>query len=249
MDLVADLQPIALAAMRLTLFLVVAPPFSHGAISGQVKAMLGVWLAFLLGPHVAAVGVEDTGEFVLALVSEGIVGAALGFVVRLAVEAITAAGRFIDLTGGFEMASAFDPMTMIQGGPFGRFYSLTAVVLLFVSDAYQLMIRGLARSFDALPLGVGLDLGVMADEAAMRFGDIFLGGLMIAGPLMAVLFLVDIGFGLLSRAAPALNAFALGFPLKVFTTLVLGGTLLAALPGALQWVTQNIVDGMAGVIA
>lgn len=248
MDLVAQLQPIALAALRITLFLVVAPPFSHGAVPGRVKAMLGVWLAVLLGPQVPLIESVSTTAFLAAAVGEALVGAAMGFLVRLAVEVIGVAGRFIDMTGGFEMASSFDPMTSIQGGPFGRFYSLIAVVLLFVSDGYQLMIQGLARSFRSLPLGVGLDLGVVTEEMAARFADIFLGALMIAGPLMAVLFLVDLGFGLLSRAAPALNAFALGFPLKVFTTLMLGATLLMALPNSLGWITENAVSGMIAVL-
>lgn len=249
MDLVTHIQPVALASLRITLFLLVAPPFNHRGVPARVKAMLGVWLALLLAPGAAAVGETlDIPAFMTALVTEGLVGAGMGFVVRIVVDAITVAGRFLDLTGGFEMASSFDPQTMIQGGPFGRFYSLVAVVLLFVSDAYQLMIQGLARSFDALPLGVGLDLGVLATELTDRFADLFLGGLMIAGPLMAVLFLVDIGFGLLSRAAPALNAFALGFPLKVFTTLMLGATILMALPHALQWITDNAMNGMTGVL-
>lgn len=248
MDLVTYIQPVALASLRITLFLVVAPPFNHRGIPARVKAMLGVWLALLLAPTAPTVEALSVGEYMGALVIEGLTGAGMGLLVRIVVDAFMVAGRFLDITGGFEMASSFDPMTNIQGGPFGRFYSLLAIVLLFVSDAYQLMIQGLSRSFQALPLGVGLDIGVLSGELISRFGDLFLGGLLIAGPMMAVTFLVDIGFGLLSRAAPALNAFALGFPLKVFTALMLGSTLLMALPHSLQWITDNAMNAMMGVI-
>lgn len=248
MDLVADLQPIALAAMRITAFLVMAPPFNHGAVSGQVKAMLGVWLAVLLGPGATAPASLDAADFMIQMVTEAFVGAGMGMLVRIVVAAINTAGRFIDITGGFEMASSFDPMSFTQGGPFGRFYSLLATVLLFVSDGYQIMIQGLVRSFSSVPLGVGLDISVLADQIVVRLGDMFVAALQIAGPLMAVLFLVDVGFGLLSRAAPALNAFALGFPMKIFTSLMLGATLLVALPAAVSSITKSALDGLVAVL-
>lgn len=248
MDLVQDLQPIALAAMRITVFLVIAPPFNHGAVSGQVKAMLGVWLAVLLGPNAPTTAALDTADFMISMISEGFVGAGMTMLVRIVMAAINTAGRFIDITGGFEMASSFDPMSFTQGGPFGRFYSLLATVLLFVSDGYQVMIQGLVRSFSSVPLGVGLDMSVLADQIVIRIGEMFVAALQIAGPLMAVLFLVDVGFGLLSRAAPALNAFALGFPMKIFTTLMLGATLLIALPAALSALTENALDALVTVL-
>lgn len=247
MDLAQDLQPIALAAVRITLFLVVAPPFNHGAVPGQVKAMLGVWLAVLLGPNAPATTAPDTADFLIQMITETLVGAGMGMLVRIVVAALGTAGRFIDITGGFEMASSFDPMSFTQGGPFGRFYSLLATVLLFVSDGYQVMIQGLVRSFGSVPLGVGLDMSVLADQIVVRLGGMFVAALQIAGPLMAVLFLVDVGFGLLSRAAPALNAFALGFPMKIFTTLMLGATLLVALPSAVGAISESALDALVAV--
>ena len=58
----------------------------------------------------------------------------------------------------------------------------------------------------------------------------FLAAVQIAGPLLVVLFLADAGLGLLTRVAPALNAFALGFPLKILLTLTLAAVVFVALP-------------------
>ena len=96
-------------------------------------------------------------------------------------------------------------------------------------------------------LAVGLDMSVLADQIVVRLGGMFVAALQIAGPLMAVLFLVDVGFGLLSRAAPALNAFALGFPMKIFTTLMLGATLLVALPSAVGAISESALDALVAV--
>ena len=153
----------------------------------------------------------------------------------------------IDLFGGFQLASAFDPMSMTNGAQWSRLYQLTTIVLLFASNAYQVMIAGLARTFDALPLGSGLDLAALAHTLTTGLTDMFVAALQIAGPLIAVLFLADVGLGLLTRVAPALNAFALGFPLKILLTLTLGVTAYLALPNVVAALTDSSISALLGV--
>lgn len=241
-----DLGPLLLAAVRVTLFLVIAPPLAHGAIPGPVKAMLGIGVALALSPAFDTTGLS-TGQLIGQVVSEALIGAGLGFLVAVVFSAVQVAGRFIDMHGGFEMASAFDPMTMTQGAPFTQLYNLTAVVLLFVSDGYQLVIGGLARTFRALPLGASLDLTALADTLISAVGQMFLAALQVAGPLIAILLLTDVGLGLLTRVAPALNAFVLGFPLKIFITLTLGVFAFVALPRVVSWLAETALGNMAEV--
>jgi flagellar biosynthetic protein FliR len=77
--------------------------------------------------------------------------------------------------------------------------------------------------------------------------DLFVAALQIAGPLIAVLFLADVGLGLLTRVAPALNAFALGFPLKILLTLSLGVTAYLALPNVVAALTDSSLSALLGV--
>lgn len=248
MDLAVVLLPVALAALRVTVFLVLAPPFNHGAVPGTVKAILGVGLALAMASTLT-VPADVTGVALLGMaLSEAVVGAGLGILVSLIFSAVQSAGRFIDLLGGFELGQAFDPMTMTSGGPFGRLYQLIAVVLLFVSDGYQLVVGGLARSFDALPLGAVLDLGALAERLTGALGQMFLAAIQVAGPLIAVLFLADVGLGLVTRVAPALNAFVLGFPLKILLTLTLGTITLAALPGVIAWLADEAFTSIGRVV-
>lgn len=247
METLNALESFALAMMRVTVFLVVAPPFSNRAIPGNVKAMLGVGLALALSPT-TDVASEGTGEFLGRLLVEAVAGAGLGVLVLTVVAAVQAAGRMIDVLGGFELGAAFDPLTMTQGAPFGRLYQFAAVVLLFVSDGYQLVVLGLARTFELVPLGVGLDTGALAEALTGSAVQMFLAALQIAGPLMAVLFLADVGLGLLTRVAPALNAFALGFPLKILITLTLSSVAILALPGVVSWIVDDALDRVLEVI-
>jgi flagellar biosynthetic protein FliR len=210
--------------------------------------MLAIGLALAVAPRVGA-GYRsgDIGAFLLDMVRELAVGATLGFLVFLVFAAIQSAGSLIDLFGGFQLAQAFDPQSMINGAQFTRMFQLTALALLFASGGYQLIIGGLVRTFDAIPLAAGLDLADPAKQLVNGATQMFLAALQIAGPLIVVLFLADVGLGLLTRVAPALNAFSLGFPLKIMLTVVLSAIVFIALPGVVSGLTDTAVKTMLGV--
>ncbi|MGY4856616.1 flagellar biosynthetic protein FliR [Cryobacterium sp. AP23] len=244
----AWLEAVMLAGVRMVAFLVVAPPFSFNAFPLRIKGMLAVGLALAVAPRVVpGYASPDTGGFVLALILEIVVGGILGFLVLVVFAAIQSAGNLIDLFGGFQLAQGFDPQSMVNGAQFTRLYQMTALALLFASGGYQLILGGLARSFAALPVGGGIDLATPLEAVTAAVGQMLLASVQIAGPLIVVLFLADAGLGLLTRVAPALNAFALGFPLKILITLTLGAAGFMALPGIVASLTDDAVAGMWGV--
>lgn len=242
------LEAVMLAGVRIVAFLVIAPPFSYKAIPARVKAMLGVGLALAVAPQVVPGYRQlDTGSFFGALVVEILVGAVLGFLVMLVFSAVQSAGSLIDMFGGFQMAQGFDPQSMVNGAQFARLFQMTALALLFASDGYQLIIGGLVRTFTALPLAGGMDLSSPVQAMTGGITQMFLAAVQIAGPLLVVLFLADAGLGLLTRVAPALNAFAMGFPLKVLLTLTLVSIVFLALPRIVASLTGQAVGSMMGV--
>lgn len=236
-----------LAGVRIAAFLFLAPPFSHKAVPGQVKALLAVGLAIAVQPRLGAVAPESTGPFVVDLVLQAVVGAALGFLVALVFAAVESAGSFLDLFGGFQMATAFDPLSLTNGATFSRLYQWLALALLVVSGGHQVVLAGLVRSFDALPLGTAPDTGALAHTATQGLTSMVLAALQIAGPLLVVLFLADVGLGLLTRVAPALNAFAMGFPIKILLTVSLGGMAVLTLPGVVAGLVRDASHAMQGV--
>lgn len=244
---------IMLAGVRIAAFLVIAPPFASRAVPGRIKAMLALGLGLAVAPRAGAAPgaggsiAAGTASFLGDLVLQVLIGGALGFLVALAFAAVQAAGSLIDLFGGFQLAAAFDPASMSNGAQFSRLYQMTAVVLLVASDAHQIVLGGLLRTFEALPLGTGLDLAKMGVAATEGLTQMFLAALQIAGPLIVVLFLADVGLGLLTRVAPALNAFALGFPLKILLTVSLSVMAYLALPGVVEAVTGTAVEDVLRV--
>ena len=242
------LEATALACVRMTAFLVFAPPFSHGTIPMRIRAMLGIGLALAVSP-VAAAGYErlDTAGFLFALVGQAITGAVLGFLVMALFSAIQGSGHLIDTFGGFQLAQAFDPGMAINGAQFTRLFQMTALVLLFASDGYQLVLGGLFRSFDAVPVTGMIDLARPVEVMVGAAGQMLLSAAQIAGPLLIVLFLADIGLGLITRVAPALNAFAMGFPVKIGLTLVLVGFVYIALPSVVAALADDAALVLLGV--
>lgn len=243
-----SVQAVMLAAVRVVGFLVVAPPFSATTIPAKVKVALSMGMAIAVAPRLTSVGVDTTGTFIGALVLQAVAGLAMGFLVHLVFAAVQAAGSMIDLFGGFSMAQAYDPTSQTNGAQFARLYQMLATVLLFASDGYQVVLSGLARSFDALPLNAGPDLTALGEALADGFPTMFVSAVQIAGPLIVVLFLTDVGLGLLTRAAPALNAFALGFPLKVLMTLTFAGFAVAGMLVLVQGLADDSVSQMWRVL-
>ncbi|MFK0007047.1 flagellar biosynthetic protein FliR [Paenarthrobacter sp. NPDC090520] len=242
------IQVLLLASVRMTAFLVVAPPFAHHAIPARIKAMLGIGLGLAVSQRLSTDAVpRDTAGFITAVVLELVTGLVLGFLVMAVFAAIQSAGSLIDLFSGFQMAQAFDPQMMVNGAQFTRLLQMAALALLFASDGYQLVIGGLTGSFNALPLAGGIDLSKPVDAMVGAITGMFISAVQIAGPLLVVLVLADVGLGLLTRVAPALNAFSLGFPLKIFITLALAGFLFLALPRLVASLAELAARTVLGV--
>lgn len=241
------LEATMLAGVRLVAFFVIAPPFSYRAFPATVKVILGLGLAIGVAPRVAeGYHALDTGPFLLALLTQLVVGLALGFLVFLVFAAVQSAGALIDLFGGFTLAQAYDPQSQVNGAQFTRLFQMASLALLFASGGYQLIVAGLVRSFDAVPLTGSFELGGLASLLVTALSQMFLSSLQIAGPLVVVLFLADVGLGLLTRVAPALNAFQMGFPIKIGLTVVFAGALFMALPSVVSSLTGDAVAAITG---
>lgn len=246
----AWIEAVMLAGVRVTAFLVIAPPFSHAGIPARIKAMLGIGLAIAVAPRVTGGHATlDTGPFLVAIAMQLVVGLFLGFLVMMAFSAIQSAGNLIDLFGGFQLAQAFDPQSMVNGAQFTRLFHMAALALLFATDGYQLILGGLMRSFDAIPVTVTLAAAPNPELLVTGLSQLFLSALQIAGPMILVLFLADVGLGLLTRVAPAINAFALGFPLKILITVVFAGVVFLAIPRVVSAITRDVIQAMLGAFS
>jgi flagellar biosynthesis protein FliR len=240
-----SLAALLLGTARATGFVLLAPPFNSRTIPGPVKGALALALSVLLMTQIAPTLPEPTAGFLaVAAVTEVVIGAALGFVVQVLFTAVQTAGDLIDVTGGFSLQPAYDPLSMTQNSSVGRLHYLLASTMLFTSGGHLLMVKGFATSYVGLPVGGDVPTDQIAAVVATAFSMMFLAALQIAGPMVAVLLLADVALALLSRAAPALNIFAFGFPVKILLTLTMLGLTFPLLPPALDALLEHATRAM-----
>ncbi|MFC7400882.1 flagellar biosynthetic protein FliR [Citricoccus sp. GCM10030269] len=246
MDVTLDmawLQAYLLVLLRTTLFIGIAPPFSNNSFPWRVKGLVAAGLAL---PFTGRVEIPDgglgAGALLAAGTAEAATGAVLGVLVMVAFAAVASAGSLIDLASGFQMATVYDPGSMVNGAQFTRLFQHGMIAMMLAAGAHIPLFLGFGTSFDAVALGEFPDMPSAAEAAGAAFTGMFAAAAQIAAPLIAVLFLADIGLGLLTRVAPTLNAFSLGFPLKILVTLAFGGMVFGALPMAVGQLTDSAVE-------
>ncbi|MDP9821695.1 flagellar biosynthetic protein FliR [Nocardioides massiliensis] len=230
-----------LASVRIAAWMLLVPPFSSRAVPTAAKAVLSLGLALATVPLAVGTTVpQQTAPLILAVVTQVLVGAAMGFVTYLIFAAVSAAGAMIDVFGGFALAQGFDPLSMNPNTVFGKFQQLLATTLLFATGAHLLVIGGLLSTFDLMPVGASADLSGLPEILVRAFGVFFTTAVQIALPLIAVLFVADLALALLTKVAPQLNALNVMFPAKIGLTLLIIGLAFPALPG--------IVERLAGLV-
>jgi flagellar biosynthesis protein FliR len=242
------LAALLLGTARATGFVLLAPPFASRTIPAPVKGAFALALSVLLSTQIAPGLPEITAGFLaVSAITEAIIGAALGFVVQVLFTAVQMAGDLIDVTGGFSLQPAYDPLAMTQNSSVGRLHYLLATTLLFTSGGHLMIVKGFATSYVGMPVGGDVPTDQMAAVLLTAFSMMFLAALQIAGPMVAVLLLADVALALLSRAAPALNIFAFGFPVKILLTLTMLGLTFPLLPPALDALIEQAARAMVSL--
>jgi flagellar biosynthesis protein FliR len=214
---------------------ILAPPFNSAGIPAAVKGALAMALALVAFPHITgSLPAITAGFLIVTAITEALIGAALGFIVQVLFTAVQMAGDLIDVTGGFSLQPAYDPLSLTTHSSVGRLHYMLATTLLFTSGGDLLLVRGFVTSYAGLPVGAALPTDQLGPMVIKVLSMMFLAAVQIAGPMVAVLLLADVALGLLSKAAPALNIFSFGFPVKILLTLTLLGLTFPLLPPALD---------------
>ncbi len=155
-----------------------------------------------------------SADGLLVLLQQIAVGAALGFCLRIVFSAVEFAGQIMGLQMGLSFATLFDPINGAQTPVISQFLVLTSALLLFAFNGHHVVIGALAQSFIDVPVGAGL--GAAGFMGIVQWGGaLFMAGLHIALPVTAALLATNLTIGMMTRAAPQLNIFAVGFPLTL----------------------------------
>ncbi len=181
------------------------PPRMRLVIAGAVTLIVA---PLLPGPEVRAF----SGEGVVITVQQMLIGVATGFVLQLIFDALAMGGQLLSNTMGLGFAFNVDPLRGAGTPVVGQFYMLLVTLTFLSLNGHLLVIELIAQSFHTLPVGTS---GLSSDafwQVAAWGRQLFANALMVALPGLTALLVVNLAFGVMSRAAPSLNLFAVGFP-------------------------------------
>jgi flagellar biosynthetic protein FliR len=183
--------------------------------------LLAAFVAFALLPAVPpAPPPADGFAFAAALATEASIGLAIGLLARLLVTAFELAGQIVGFQAGFAVARAFNPETGTSAPLVAALHVGLVTVIFMLVDGHHMLIRSLAASFRAFPLGSTPDGALFAGSLIAASGDMFSMGARIAAPVSGVLLLGSASIGFLNRLMPQLGIFNIGVPMTVATGLV-----------------------------
>ncbi len=223
--------------LRLSAMMAVAPVFSAAGFNIRTRALLAVLIAALAAPSLPAPPIDSllSGAGVLMGIREIGVGLVLGFVVQMAFGAAVFAGQAISMTMGLGFAMAVDPQNGVQVPVVSQLYVILATLLFLVLDGHLLLIAAVVESYQLMPIGV-TGLPVSSLSAVIALGTmVFAGGILLALPALTALLLINVAFGIVTRTAPQLNIFAVGFPVTILAGLFI---MFLVMPGFIEALTQ-----------
>lgn len=214
-------QHFVLILMRIASFIWIAPGFSSRQIPMQPKLALSTGLSLVVYGLIDAPADPYTlGVFVMLVLKEALLGAAIGYIMLLFFSSLEMAGNFVDFQVGFSMSMAFDPALGVNASYYGRLYYWLALMIFFLSDVHHHVIRVLVQSYEYIPL-TQVEFPHIGTEGVIRiFVQMFELAVKLAFPMVIVALLSEIVLALLSRTVPQINVLILGMPMKILLSLV-----------------------------
>ncbi|HTI70546.1 MAG TPA: flagellar biosynthetic protein FliR [Candidatus Limnocylindria bacterium] len=214
-----------LVFVRVGAMLAVVPLFSVDHFPRQIRLATGAIVAFLMVPVLPPVSLSNISLWSLVGVTaqEVTAGLVLGFVCRIAFFAVEMAGSIIANDIGLNMASTLNPMVNSPMAPTSTALYWMGVAIMLSLDLHHVFIAGFQRSYDFLPMGGSHMSEALLHRFVSSTGGIFVSGLQMAAPIMAVTFVITLVFSLLGRAVPQMNVFAESMPVKLVGGMIVFG--------------------------
>jgi len=216
-DIMALVMPVFWPFLRVLAVFSSAPIFSARSVPVRSRVALAMLVALCAQaglPEQPLVALTDPQAFETVM-QQVVIGVAIGLAVRVVFSAVELAGELIGLQMGLNFAGFFDPSTNSQTSTVGRFFGNTTMLLFIVMGGHLMLLQVVIASFETFPVG-GSALEAVTRLRLHELGAVvFHYGLWIALPMIGMLLFINIVLGFVSRIAPQMNAFAIGFPLTL----------------------------------
>ncbi|MDQ6827716.1 MAG: flagellar biosynthetic protein FliR [Gemmatimonadota bacterium] len=226
---------LVLFGTRMTGLILIAPVFSSTAVPVTVRTAVLIVLTVLLQPVALAHAAPNAAVTPATMISELLVGFAIGLGAAIFVGAAEAAGDLIAIQIGLSGAALLDPLNNTQAPVLATLTQMMAVSLMLALNGHIAIIESLSASTQAIPVGASLNMPNGIAAIVSLGGSLFAMGLRFAAPVIATVLIANAALAVLSRAAPQLNVLALAFPIQI-------GLGLFALAASLPYIAAYFIN-------
>lgn len=233
----------SLVLVRVGALLSTMPLFGDQIVPVRVKAGLALVITLLLFPSVSPVVPTVSPDFLSLLgrmVSETLIGAAMGFSARVIFAAAQLAGEMIGFQIGFSVANVIDPVSSMHVSLIGQVQYLLAVLIFLVTNGHHVFFAAIADSFHIIPLFTFHMSGDLMHLILSLSRDMFILAVKLCIPVVAMIFFTNVGLGIVARTVPQINVFIVGFPLQITVGLIFFGLSLPLCGALLQHAYGNL---------
>lgn len=216
--------------LRIGAFMLAAPVLGTQLVPVRIRLMLALLATFAIAPAGTALPLSLSAQVVVLALQQLLIGFSLAFFLQLLIHMFVMAGQMMAMKMGLGFASMVDPANGVMVTVVSQFYLMLATLLFLAVDGHLSMLEVLAESFWTLPIGTGLPVSgfyQLAQWGSWLFG----GALLMALPAVTSLLVVNCCLGVVTRAAPQLNIFVIGFPMMmILGLLIIWASLAGVLP-------------------
>lgn len=208
---------------RIGSFFMAMPIFGTQMVPVRVRFGLALAVTLLLIPVIPDMPIYNglDLETWIVVLNQVIIGTLLGFSLQILFQSFITGAQIIALQSGLGFASMTDPATGVQVVVVAQFYSMMGMLLFLAMHGHLVMLEVLAKSFHALPIGMNIFGPDVFMRVVLLITWLFSAALLMALPAITALLIVNLAFGIMTKAAPQLNIFAIGFPFTMLMGLIM----------------------------
>ena len=221
--------------LRISALMITAPIFSLSAFNTRMRILVALVLTWLVYPlHNWPVIDPTSAQGLVEVFNQIMIGATMGLILQIVVAAVVVAGQSIAAAMGLSMANMIDPN--MGNVPVISQLLIVMSTLIFVGLGGHAILLGLIlESFNSLPIGTNILNQAVYGRVLQWSSMMFLGAVLMALPVMVSLLFINVGLGVVTRAAPSLNIFAVGFPAMIMAGLIILIISLDSIGGRIEW--------------
>ena len=235
-DLVQILITGLIPFLRISALLLAAPLVSLRVVSVRIRIALALLLTIFVYPMLDLPAIDATSAAgILLITQELFIGLLFAIVLQVVNAAMVMAGQSMSMSMGLGMAQTIDPNAG-QVPVLASFLVVLSTLIFLSVGGHLIMIKLILQSFEVLPIGGEINVRETLGNAIEWTAMAFLGAVLVALPIMLTMMLINLCIGIVTRAAPALNIFAVGFPAMVLTGMILVVVYMVNIGHRIEWI-------------